>query len=378
MSDGLSKIYEGLDETGLRLARQRGRAIAFDSLSWLFWSLIFAYIMTDTGLAVSIARRLGGGGALGVLKTVIAILLLQNVYLALFEGYALYKQEQRAGTNRQGAFGWIADRLKQRLQETLIYGLYYWGVYLAFRAPAGAWFPEVAAITALLVVALYLSGYLNLRLVFRVEPLTDGELGARLAGLFEKAGFPYGGVGLVRAGEKTARTNALLASRGGRLQVLLYDTLLEEMEPEEIEFLVAHELGHRARRDVFWRSLLYGVSLLIGVSLGRAALALVDGRWGFYGPADPATLPLLLFVVSLVEFLFKPVINGFMRSRELAADRYALELTGNARALESAFVKLTLRNLFDPEPPGWLEFWFHDHPATARRLREARRWAGEE
>ena len=374
----LQKIYEKLGEEGLRLARQQSLNASLSSVYWLIWLFIFAHSMTDFGLAAGIAWRLGDDDVLGVLKIVFVILLLLNVSLALLEGYSLYKQEKRTGTNRQSMTGWIWDRLKQRLLDTVVFGLFYWGVYLVFRSSSGVWFLEVAVLTALLVVVLYLLEYLKVRLGFKVEPLADEELQARLRRLFEKAGVPYGGLGVIKAGDKTARSNAMLVPRGGKMQVLLYDTLLDDLEPEEIEFTVAHELGHRIHKDIFWRLGFYGVSLLVGISLGRAVLVLTDGRWDLYGPSDVATLPLLFLVIGAVMLLLQPIANGFMRAREYAADRYALELTGNLRALEGTLVKLATRNFLDPEPPAWLEFWFHDHPAIAKRLWRAQRLAGAE
>jgi len=375
-SAALQEIYEGLGEEGLRLARKQSLDIASNWVSWLIWSLFFAYVMTDFGWASGIVWQLGDDDALSLLKIVITILLLQNVSLALLEGYSLYKQEEHAGTNRQNMPGWIWDRLKQRLLDIVIYGLYYWGVYLAFINWPDGWIPAVVALTAVLILVLYLTGYLHVRSHFRLEPLGDGVLKERLERLFEKAGVPYDGVWLIRASEKTSRSNAMLVSKGGKLQVLLYDTLLDDLEPEEVESTVAHELGHRIHKDILWYLGFNGLSLLFGVWLGREVLALIDGRWGLYGPGDVATLPLLLFVVSAVAFLFQPVANGFMRAREYAADRFALKLTGNLSAFEGALVKMATRNFLDPEPPAWLEFWFHDHPATAKRLRRAQQWAG--
>jgi len=374
----LQEIYEKLGEDGLRLARQQSLNASLSSVNWLILLFIFAHSMTDFGWASGIAWRLGDDDALGVLKVVFAILLLLYSILAILEGYSLYKQEKRAGTNRQSMSGWMLGRLKQRLLETAIYSLYYWGVYLAFITWPGGWFPAVVALTAVLVLVLYLSGYLHVRSHFKLEPLGDGVLKERLERLFEKAEVPYDGVWLIKASEKTARNNAMLVSKGGKLRVLLYDTLLDDLEPEEVEFTVAHELGHRIHKDIPWRLGFYGMSLLVGVSLGWVVLFLTNGRWGLYGPDDVATLPLLLFVISAVMFLLQPVANGFMRAREYAADRFAIKLTDNLRALEGALVKMTTRNFLDPEPPAWLEFWFHDHPAIAKRLRKAREWAGVE
>ncbi len=374
METALQEIYEKLGAEGLRIARRQARAVAIDSFSWVVWSLLFACIMLDESRSARLSRWLGGGDTLGALKVVLAILLLQNIYVALVEGYSLYQKESRIGTNRQSLVGWLKSRLKQRLLESVIFGLFYWGVYLAFRSRPDNWLPLVAVLVIFLLLVIYLSGYLQVRAGFEVEPLADDSFDTAMKRLFSKAGFKYGGVNVVKASDKTTRVNALLTSKGGRLSLFIFDTLLEAMEPEEVEFVAAHELGHRASNDIFWRLSLHGVLMLIGVSIGHEMISRAQGHWGLYGAADVASLPLLLFGVSAWTFVAQVIPNTYMRYREYAADSYALRLTENPSAFKSALVKLTTLNFVDPEPPEWLEFWFHNHPSVAKRLRRALRF----
>jgi len=371
----LQEIYKLLGEDGLRKARWQERMRITGMITQLLWTAAFALVMIPTGWAAALRDALGGDTTFGALLVILVIMFLQSIFNLPFAWYFGYRVEQILGTNRQALGGWLLDYLKQGLISLVIFGLFFWGVYLVFRAWPTAWLPALVAVVALLALAIYLAQPLMIRAQARVEPLEDDELNERFARLFEKAGFPYGGVGIIKAGEKTSKGNAMLSPKGGKLEVLIFDTLLEEVDPEGIEFVVGHELGHRAHKDWPTMLVIFGLLFVIGIALGHAVLAWAAGCCGLTGPGDVATFPLLYLVLSAWLLLAQVITNSFMRSREYAADRFALEITGNLPAFERAFVVLAKQNLSDPEPPDWVEFWLHDHPSIARRLEAARRAA---
>ncbi|WP_457630089.1 M48 family metalloprotease [Oceanithermus sp.] len=365
----IAQIYRELGEEGLAKARWQEKMRVLGSLAQLLWSALFALLLVPTGWAAALRDALGGQSAFGALLVVLAIMVLQGLFNLPLAWYFGYRVEQVLGTNRQSPAGWLLDYLKQNLISGALFGLFFWGVYMVFRTWPGGWLPALAAVVFLLAVGIYLAQPLMLRAQFKAEPLDDEELNARLARLFEKAGFAYGGVRVLRAGEKTARGNAALVPNGGRWEVVIYDTLLDEIGPEGLEFVVGHELGHRAHHD--WPLILtiYGLLFVVGIALAHAVLVWTAGRWGLAGPGDPATLPVLNLVLSAWLLLGQVAGNAFMRSREYAADRYALELTGSLSGFERAFLILARQNLSDPEPPAWVEFWLHDHPSIAKRFK---------
>jgi len=371
----LQQIYEALGEEGLRKARWQEKMHLVGMLVQLVWEALFVLVMIPTGWAAALRDALGGDTAFGMLLVVLVIMLLNSIFMLPHAWFFGYRVEQVLGTNRQALGGWLLDYFKQGLIGIVIYSLFFWGVYLVFRAWPTAWLPALVGVVALLALAIYLAQPLMVRAQARVEPLEDDELNERLARLFERAGFPYGGVGVIRAGEKTSRGNAMLSPKGGKLEVLVFDTLLEEVGPEGLEVVVAHELGHRAHKDWPAMLVLFGLLFVVGIALGHAVLVWAAGCCGLTGPADPATLPVLVLVLNLWMLVAQVVLNAFMRSREYAADRYALELVPNLEAFERTFVTLARQNLADPEPPEWVEFWLHNHPSIARRLEAARRVA---
>lgn len=369
----LEQIYAALGEEGLKKARWQEKMWLWGMLAQLVWVALFALVMLPTGWAAALRDALGGHGAFGALLGVLALLALHNLFSLPLSWFFGYRVERLLGTGRQSLGGWLLDQLKQGLISTALFGVFFWAVYLVFRTWPAAWLPALTGAVVLLMLGLYLVQPLMLRAQFKAEPLEDVALNERLRRVFERAGFAYGGVRVLRAGEKTAKGNAALLPRGGRFEVVVFDTLLEEIGPEGLEFVVAHELGHRAHKDWPWMLGLYGLLFVVGIALAHAALAWTAGRWGLAGAGDPATLPLLLLILSAWLQVAQVAMNAFMRSREFAADRYALERVPDLQAFERTFVTLARQNLSDPEPPAWIEFWLHDHPSIARRLDAARR-----
>jgi len=369
----LQQIYDELGREGLEKARWQEKMRIWNQLAQLVWTAVYALIWIPTGLAAALRDALGGNGPLATLLFVLVFMLLMTIFNLPLAWYFGYRVEQVLGTNRQSLGGWLLDQLKQGLIGGVLFGLFFWAVYLVFRAWPTGWWLATLGVVALLMIGVYLVQPVLIRSQFKAEPLEDEELVARLKALFEKAGFAFGGVGVLRAGEKTARGNAMLSPKGGKLEVLVFDTLLDEIGPEGLEFVVAHELGHRAHKDWPWMLGLFGLLFVLGLAIAHALLAWTAGRWGLMGPGDVATLPLLYLVLTLWMALAQVVSNAFMRTREYAADRYALSLVPDLPAFESTFVALAKQNLADPEPPEWVEFWLHDHPSIAHRLEAAER-----
>jgi STE24 endopeptidase len=291
--------------------------------------------------------------------------------------YGGFIHEHRFGLSTQRLGGWLADYAKA-LALGAAFSLaatayFYWAV-LSFGS--GWMFVVLAgwlAVTVLLDVAFPV---LILPLFIRLEPLNRPDLAERLGRLAAAAGFRLSG--LFRAGfaAKTTKANAFLMGLGPTRKIALSDTLLNRYSPEEIEAVVAHELGHHVHKHM-------RVGLLLGLMAAFFVLDLMDValvHWvlwpmGYRGLRDPSALPVILAFLALVEFLGRPVANVFSRGMEEQADRYALEATGNPAAYASLMEKLAAQNLTDPSPGPWIEAWFYSHPAPARRIAAAQAFA---
>jgi STE24 endopeptidase len=287
--------------------------------------------------------------------------------------YQTFVIERRYGLSAVPLRVWIADHLKSA------------GIGLAFalaaaeivhvtvvRWPRWWWAASSATFVVAAIVLARIAPIVLLPMFYRFKPLDRASLRARLELLSSRAGVPVLGVYEWGLGEKTSRANAALVGTGQGRRILLSDTLLAHYSDDEIEVILAHELGHHAHRDI--RNGLLVESLLIVVSFAAAALAL-HLAWpslGLVGPADAAGLPVILMTAGTLSLLATPLLNALSRRNEHRADRFALTLTSRPDAFVSAMRRLAAQNLAEERPSTATLWLFHTHPPFEQRIQAAR------
>jgi STE24 endopeptidase len=157
---------------------------------------------------------------------------------------------------------------------------------------------------------------------------------------------------------------------------VLGDTLLSEFTSDEIETVIAHELGHHVNRDIPLGILFSSLVTMVGLYLASLGLKWGVAAFGFESPADIAAFPLVGLVMALYGLVTMPLENGYSRWRERRADVYALKATQKGEAYASALVRLANQNLADVEPEGWEEFLLYSHPALGKRIQMANEFSG--
>jgi len=290
--------------------------------------------------------------------------------LVWFDGFLL---EHRFGLSSESAGEFLRDHLKAIvlnaalavLAAEIVFGTMRWW-------PGGWWVVSGGALTVGMALLAGLAPVLLLPLFYRFKRLDRRDLHDRLAALSQRAGVPVLGVYEWGLGAKTRRANAALVGSWRTRRVLVSDTLLADYSDDEIEVILAHELGHHAHRDLFTGLLIEG--LLVTAALAVAALA-VDRVWpafGLSGPTDVAVVPLLVLSAGAVMLSATPIVNGISRHHERRADRYAVNLTERPAALVSALRRLGTQNLAETNPPAVALWLFHSHPPLEQRISDAR------
>jgi Zn-dependent protease with chaperone function len=245
-------------------------------------------------------------------------------------------------------------------------------VGLMRRFPRHWWAPGAAAVVAISAIFLWLSPVVIEPLFNKFERLPDGPLRSQVLDLAKRSNVDVGEVYRVDASRRTTGANAYVAGLGHTKRVVLYDNLIEDFTPAEVRSVVAHELGHVKHRDVP-RGLLW---ILIVAPAGLFAIQRLTERIGPDGPAGPATLPAAVFALALVSFVLNIPANQLSRDVESSADAYALRLTDDPNAFAALQQRLAIKNLSDPDPPGWTVELFRTHPPTMERIGYALRYAG--
>jgi STE24 endopeptidase len=198
------------------------------------------------------------------------------------------------------------------------------------------------------------------------------ELADRLLRLAERANTKVRGVFKFDMSKRTKSANAALTGLGNTRRIVLGDTLIDEFSTDEIETVLAHELGHHVHRDIPFLILSGAIMTTLGLYLASIALNLVIEYFGFTSPADIAALPALGLILGLYGLLTMPLENAISRWREAMADDYALSSTGKPEAFASAFTRLANQNLGEVDPEKWVVFLFYSHPPLGERIRKAR------
>lgn len=305
------------------------------------------------------------------LYTVGLVVLLDLVHLP-FSWYGDYLLLHRYGLSTQSARGWWEDWLKtlalSALFALLVVGLLQ-GALLLFGG--GWWIAFAAALVLGVALLAFVLPVLLLPLFYRLRPLERPEVETRISELLRRAGT-RAAIRAIDLSSRTVAANAAVIGLGSTRKVVLGDTLLDSFALDEIEAVVAHELGHHVHRDL-WRSLALEAGLIVaGVWLIHALLEPALER----GLGWPGYLPLLMLVANLVILVLQPIGNAASRAMERAADRYALELSGRPRAYAAALRRLADQNLAELQPPRWAVWLLHSHPPLAERIARAEAWAG--
>lgn len=296
------------------------------------------------------------------------LLGLISLPLSYYEGYVL---PHRFEISNQSLRGWISDQFKGGLLSAVLGGLILEIIYAVLRASPSLWWLWAALILLVFnVVLANLAPILLMPLFYKFVPLGEeyADLEQRLIQLAEKAGTHVRGVFKFDMSRRTKAANAALTGLGNTRRILLGDTLLDEFTADEIETVLAHELGHQVHRDIPVGMAVNTIVTLVGLYLASLGLQWGVKVFGFSGPADIAALPVFMLVLGLFGLVTMPLGNAYSRWRERRADEYALEATRKPQAFASAMTRLANQNLADVDPEPWVEWLLYSHPALGKRI----------
>lgn len=357
------------EDKAARYHRLRRRTSVAGTGTALACLALIAVSGTGTSLAGAAAARAGRTGASLLIGAALAVVL---AVLALPFDASQQRLERRYGLATRPAVAWWGDWLRSALVTVLLFSAGALALTATQAVSPDWWWLWCAGLaTGATAVLARLAPVILVPLLDRCVPLQRPDLALRLRTLAQRAGADFTGVFEWQVAWRTRVASATLAGGGVHRRVLLSDTLLDTHTDEEIEVIVAHEIGHQVHRDL-WTGLaldggLLAVALYVVATVGPgAAEALGSG-----GAGVQASLPLYLLIGWAVWLGLRPVSYALSRAHERRADRFALELTGNASAFVRAVERLSARNLAEESPSRAVEFW-STHPPVAARLAAAR------
>jgi STE24 endopeptidase len=279
---------------------------------------------------------------------------------------------RRYGLLHQPLAAWLGDRAKALALGVLVGLAGVEAVYALLRATPYWW---LAAATLSFAFAVALTAVLPvwiLPMFYRLTPLADATLAARLLALAERAGVRAVGVWIADQSRKSRTANAAVVGLGRTRRILIYDTLTDGFRPDEIEAVLAHELGHHAHGDLRRGLVLHAALGVVTFWVADRLLHAGVGLFGFSSVADPAGLPWLALILGALGLVVTPVVNAFSRRLERQADDFALALTKNPAGFIGAMERLAGLNLAERRPHPLKEALLFSHPALDRRIARAR------
>jgi STE24 endopeptidase len=359
-------------------ARRYNRIRRWLSVADFAVGLVFLVVLLLTGWSDGLrdlAYRWGSQNySLSLFFYLLLLLVISKVLSSGLDYYG-FSLEHRFKLSNQKFGAWAWDEAKGFLLGLVLGSIVVELLYLIIRQwPQHWWLLAWALFMGLFILLAQLAPVVLLPIFYKFEPLEDEGLRRRLVMLGERAGTHVRGVYRWKLSEKSKKANAALTGLGNTRRIILADTLLDNYTPEEIEAVLAHELGHHVHKHILKSIFVQAAITLFGFWAANWVLQYAVDRHFFLELSDFANLPLLALVSVVLSFLLMPALNAYSRFNERQADRYAFESTASVEPFISSMNKLAEQNLAERTPSKWVEWFFHSHPSISRRLAAAEQW----
>ncbi len=348
----------------------------FDFVSSVFNNIVFLlFIFVLLNIYNSWIVSLNLSFVLTGLVFFVLLTYAETIVSMPFSLYSTFKIENKYGFNTMTFKLWLADTIKALIISSILMALLISvGLFLIQKSPDMWWLWVWCFFLVFGIFMMYISPYVIEPLFHKFTPVDDEELEAGIRGLMDKVGIKVGRVFKMDASKRTKHTNAYFTGIGKVKRIVLYDTLIQKMDKDEIISVLAHEAGHWKKRHLLKHIIATEAIALIAI---YAACHLLQGDFlielfhieksSFF-----AKVIILGFIGSIITFPFSPVSHYFSRRHENEADKYSYELTGNAESMISALVKLSKDNLSNLHPHPLYALFHYSHPPVLERIKSIR------
>jgi STE24 endopeptidase len=346
--------------------------LAWSTVILLGWTLLGGLSALDALIGAS---PMAQWGPLAQQVALVAAFALIGAVLDLpLSWYSTFVLEERFGFNKMTPGLWLGDLLKSSLVGAVI-GLPILALILWLMGSTGGlwWLWAWAAWMGFNLLILVLYPTVIAPLFNKFEPLQDEQLKSRVSALMRRCGFSAKGLFVMDGSKRSAHANAYFTGFGAAKRVVFYDTLLKQLTPDEVDAVLAHELGHFRHKHIVQR-----IVMLFGLSLGALWLLgwLSQQVWFYSGlgvqvhlnaPNDALALLLFLLVVPVFSYFVSPLSAHLSRRHEFQADAYACAQTSGSD-LSSALLKLYKDNASTLTPDPLFARFYYSHPPASERL----------
>jgi len=290
-----------------------------------------------------------------------------------FDLYTTFKIENKYGFNTTTVKIWITDFIKSTIISIILMAIMGGiGFWLIKTSPNYWWIWLWAFFLVFSLFLMYISPYVIEPLFNKFTPIAEEyqELEEKIRSMMDKVGLKVSRVFQMDASKRSKHTNAYFTGIGKVKRIILYDTLLEKMEEEEILAVLAHEVGHWKKKHILKRIVVSEIVGFIGIYISFRILQ-TDWLTQIFNISSPiffTKLVILGFIGSIISFPFTPISTYFSRKHERQADRMAVNLTGKPDGLISSLIKLSKDNLANLHPHPFFARFYYSHPPIVDRI----------
>ena len=343
--------------------------LALDAATLLAWTLLGGLDFLN-----QVTLQLMGPGMGQQIVLVLAFVLVGGLIGLPLSLYQTFSVEQRFGFNKTTPALWVSDLLKG-IAVGLVLGLPILWLVLWLMEAGGAWWWVWAwgALVAYQLFVMWIAPNVIMPLFNKFTPLEDDTLKARVNALMSRAGFTAKGFFVMDGSRRSAHSNAFFTGFGAAKRVVFFDTLLAQLNGDEMEAVLAHELGHFKHRHILQMMATSFAFSLLGLALLGWLLQQV---WFYTGlgvvpnlQGGNSALALLLFMLflPLVTFFITPLSSRRSRRFEFEADAYAASHS-DGKSLATALLKLYQDNASTLTPDPWFVAFYYSHPPASQRI----------
>ncbi|XUX00294.1 MAG: M48 family metallopeptidase [Dehalogenimonas sp.] len=338
-------------------------------------TIFLILVLLLTPVSKEIASHLPGASPVAAALYLVLLMIAYDLLTLALSYFSGYKLPSDYGLLYQTVNGWLTDHFKSLLLGTAFgAGVVAVLFFLIGTSPGWWWLIAWGLLLIVTVVMTVIAPIALIPLFYKMRPIGEGELKDRLNAVAKNAGVKISGIYIIEFSEKTTLANAAVMGLGRTKRIVISDTLVNAYTQEEIDVVMAHELGHQRHSDV-WRLFGFQSVIYLGVFwLASWLFAILVNQTDYVKLADPAALPLLLFCITVAGAPSVPLLSWFSRRIEAGADAFALHLSGKPDVFISAMTKLTDQNLGEARSSNFLERLGQDHPSYVDRVKMAERF----
>lgn len=380
-------------EVGKYLATLSGEALEksnsyFEGEHWIrLWSTLIGCLVAFLLMASGLSARTRFFS-----KKLIRFRFLQDafytsVYLVLstlialpFSFYTGYVREHQYGLSNLDLAGWFAETGKGLMLSIVLMSLF---IPLLFkimrRFPKNWWLGGTLASVAFLMFSMFIAPVFISPIFNKYQPLEDGPLKQDILSMAHSNGIEADNIYWFDASKQSKRISANVSGIFGTTRISLNDNLLKRTSPEEIMAVMGHEMGHYRLNHVYESLIYFSLLILIGFYFVHwflnTQLLNLRKKWGVNSATDIAYLPVFFAAISVFFFFASPVSNSIIRSNEVEADIFGLNVARQPDGFAKTAMKLSEYRKISPGY--WEEILFFDHPSGENRVHMSMVWKKE-